>query len=271
MTSIGETLRRERVRQGLDLQQVSHTTKIGTRLLQAMEADDFGKLPGGVFTRSFIKQYATTLGISSAYIEAELRNLNMEGEATELPQPSEVTFSGLPDSGPESNSFVASAVWVILAVMVCGGVYYIMNRPATTSVAAPVVTEQKPPETKPVEAAPAPAPTPPPAEQSVASLTAPAGSGPVQVVLTASEQAWVSVSADGKVTFAGLMQPNERRAINANEKVKIVAGNAGGLEISLNGKAIEPLGPHGQVRTVLLTEAGAYVVPRTPPSPAPLL
>src|ERR1700694_3523087 len=80
MNTIGETMRRERVRQGLDLQAVSENTKIGTRMLKAMEAGDFGKLPGGVFTRSFVRQYATALGLDPAYVEAELTELNLQPE-----------------------------------------------------------------------------------------------------------------------------------------------------------------------------------------------
>jgi hypothetical protein len=88
--------------------------------------------------------------------------------------------------------------------------------------------------------------------------------------LNASETSWVSITVDGKVVFSGILQPNERREINAEEKVKVIAGNAGGIDISLNGKTIEALGPKGQVRTVELTRAGAQVVSRTS-KPAPLL
>lgn len=278
MTSIGETLRRERLRQGLDLQRLSETTKIGSRMLQAMEADDFSKLPGGVFTRSFIRQYATALGIEPGVLEPELKALNVAGdEGTRFDsrkaeaQP-ERTFSSFADRGPESNSLLASAIWVVLALLVCGGVYYVMNRtpgeaPAASVPAAapaPVPVErapEKPVETKLTE----PAPTPPTAPSAAI------GNGPVQVVVNALEPAWISVTADGKSAYVGVLQTNEKKEINASEKVKVVAGNAGGIEISLNGRAIESIGPKGQVRVVELTPAGVHVIPRTPPNPAPLL
>ena len=96
------------------------------------------------------------------------------------------------------------------------------------------------------------------------------GSGALQVVLNASEKSWVSVTVDGKLLFSGILQPNDRREINAEEKVKVVTGNAGGIDLLLNGKNIESLGPRGQVRTVELTRSGAQVVSRTP-KPGPLL
>src|SRR6185312_14687662 len=63
MTSIGETLRRERVRQGFDVEYIATRTKIGLHLIEAIEADQFDRLPGGVFARSFVRQYARLLGL----------------------------------------------------------------------------------------------------------------------------------------------------------------------------------------------------------------
>ena len=74
MTSIGETLRRERLRRHLDLDQVSRETKISTKLLDAIEAERFDKLPGGVFTKSFVRQYARMLGLDEDEIVGELEH-----------------------------------------------------------------------------------------------------------------------------------------------------------------------------------------------------
>jgi cytoskeletal protein RodZ len=269
MTSIGETLRRERLRQGFDLQQLSESTKIGTRMLQAREADDFSKLPGGVFTRSFIRQYATALGMEPGVLEPELKALQVAGdegtrfESRKVETQPERTFSSFVDRGPDSNSLLVSAVWVVLALLVCGGVYYIMNR---TPAPVPAASETA---SRPAPAAVQPAPEKPP--ESKPAPPPVVGSGPVQVVLSALEPAWVSVTADGKSAYVGVLQTNEKKEINASERVKVVAGNAGGIEISLNGHAIDSIGPKGQVRTVELTPAGAHVIPRTPLNPSPLL
>ena len=91
------------------------------------------------------------------------------------------------------------------------------------------------------------------------------------MVITAHQSAWVQVSADGKNTFTGIMQPDETKAISATEQVKLVAGNAGGLTVSLNGKTLEPLGSIGQVRVVRLTAGGPQFLVRDPqPAPDPL-
>ena len=63
MTSIGDRLRQERLRRGLDIYQLAEQTKINASMLEAIEADDLEKLPGRFFTRSFIRQYAKALGL----------------------------------------------------------------------------------------------------------------------------------------------------------------------------------------------------------------
>jgi secreted PhoX family phosphatase len=95
-------------------------------------------------------------------------------------------------------------------------------------------------------------------------------SRPVQVILTAHEATWVQVSADGRTAFVGMLHPNDTRSIAADDHVKILTGNAGGLDISLNGKPLDPIGPVGQVRTVRLTAEGPQFVQKNPPVSSPL-
>jgi hypothetical protein len=113
MNNISETLRRERLKQGLDLQKLSDITKISTRMLQAMEVGDLSKLPGGVFTRSFFKQYAIALGLDPAALEAEIRQLSPEPEQALDPRAGEPTFTPFGFSDPRFNSLTVASVWVL--------------------------------------------------------------------------------------------------------------------------------------------------------------
>ncbi len=262
MTSIGETLRSERLQQGLDLQQLSQTTKIGTRMLQAMEQNDFSKLPGGVFTRSFIRQYAAALGMEPNALDEQVSNLQIASDEPPKNEPrKEVITEGshysLSDYNSSRNpsSFLMSLVWVALAVAVGGAVYFLMNRtPVSVTPQRSSTVTSEPAPVAVVEPVPALASTP---------------SSPVEVVLTAKEKTWVSITADGKSQFVGDMQLNEKRTVQAQERVKLIAGNAGGLDVQLNGKPVDAIGPKGQVRVVEFTSAGTHVVPRTP-KPVPL-
>ena len=73
MTSIGETLRRERQKRNLQLDQVSRELKISTRFLEAIEKEQFDRLPGGVFAKSFVRQYARMLDIDEEEAAAEVQ------------------------------------------------------------------------------------------------------------------------------------------------------------------------------------------------------
>ena len=74
----------------------------------------------------------------------------------------------------------------------------------------------------------------------------------------------------GKNVFANALQPHETKTVEASAKVRLLIGNAGGLEISLNGKPIGPVGPRGQIRVVELTPAGFQIVPPKSPTLEPL-
>ncbi|MDQ6677458.1 MAG: DUF4115 domain-containing protein, partial [Acidobacteriota bacterium] len=108
-----------------------------------------------------------------------------------------------------------------------------------------------------------------PSPVPVAVTPVTAKQAPVQVTLTASERSWVSVWVDGKNQFAGEMKANEKRTVSNGTNVKLITANAGALKITLNGKALDPVGPKGQMLVLELTDAGVHVVPRTPPNPLP--
>ena len=302
MTAIGETLRRERLRRNLDLQQISRETKINMKMLEAIEAEQFDKLPGGVFARSFVRQYARALGLDEDEFGAEVRQMFEAAPPPEEAQPlPEIAVPRLPDwrgtgHAPAGSSWLPAFAMVILVMLVCSGIYVwwqnsraVRTAPSATQAAAPAKapvtpapkseTSQPPAETLGFESKPQPAtvqqalqstplPPSPSAEGSAARLTTGAleqvGSGPMQVALRAEEDTWVSAKLDGKQSYSGTIKPNETKLLNATGQVRLLIGNAGGLSISLNGRPLPPVGPRGQVRVVDLTPGGVQVVPRNP-------
>ena len=73
MPAFGENLRREREMRGVSLEEISSATKISLRFLDAIEREDFSKLPGGIFSRSFIRSYARYLGLDEERVVAEFQ------------------------------------------------------------------------------------------------------------------------------------------------------------------------------------------------------
>ncbi len=63
MGAFGEKLRKQREQRGIELDAISHTTKIGTRMLRALEEEHFDQLPGGVFNKGFVRAYARHVGL----------------------------------------------------------------------------------------------------------------------------------------------------------------------------------------------------------------
>jgi len=317
MTSIGECLRRERVRRNLQLEQISNELKISARMLAAIEAEDFGKLPGGVFAKSFVRQYAHVLGLDEDEMAAEVdRMLHPEQPAetskpavVPVPLPRMEAWQSVGDGRrwtARRSSVLPALMLVVVVMLVCSGIYAFWQRPrhvvatnqpapasqpaaarppsATESAsapqsapAAPVAQDSglsQPAETPPAaiaspqttEAAPA---LPKPAEASAAVPETPAATpGPVHVEVTATESVWVRAVADGKYVFAGTLEANQTRTVDASQSVQLRLGNAGGVNISLNGKPIGAAGPRGQVRSVQLTSGGFQIV--APKSPVPL-
>src|SRR5450631_4093662 len=84
MTLVGETLRRERLKRNLDLEEIANELKISTRFLQAIENDQYDKLPGGVFARSFVRQYARLLGLDDEAMAGQVQQVL--GPVAEVPQ-----------------------------------------------------------------------------------------------------------------------------------------------------------------------------------------
>src|SRR5216684_1362456 len=95
MDSIGDTLRRERLRRGLKLEQVAAQTKIGSHFLRAIEENRFDRLPGGLFTRSFLRQYTHALELNEDDLVVSLKQF--EEPTIPVPeQPRQYKLSHLP-------------------------------------------------------------------------------------------------------------------------------------------------------------------------------
>jgi len=316
MTSIGDTLRRERIKRRLDLEGVSRELKISPRLLEAIEDERFDRLPGGVFAKSFVRQYARMLGLDEEEIVGELQRMLeplplFPEEEPELPESPSVSLPRVEfvettaDTRTGRTSTLRSLVMVLLVMLICSAVYAWWQRggrfpwklvsaredapaPAETvqAPAAPVGQAEPPtqPAAEPLPEAPKEDAAAVPANASadtiretpeaapLSPLPTPNAETGVRVEITAQEQqrVWFSARADGKFLYAVTLEPNESRTVEAGKTVLLKLGNAGGANFSLNGKAIGPVGPKGQIRSVQFTSGGfQIVVPDASNSPEP--
>src|SRR3954469_5986108 len=124
--SFGEQLRLAREVRGVTLRHISDQTRISIRYLEAIESDDYKRLPGGIFNRSFIKAYAKQIGFDEAEaVEGYLRTAREQGEPDEVatsPSRSHVYT----DAGSRSPLVTLLLTVVILAVLSLG-VYAVVH------------------------------------------------------------------------------------------------------------------------------------------------
>lgn len=258
MTSIGvgATLREARLKKQLSIEDVARQTRISHRFLSAIEADDLSALPGLVFARNFVRQYAALLGLDPIPLLARLPAYGLQlfpMPATPLPSSEQSWWD------PRWNSAISSLAWIVLACGAAAAAYLYFNRiPPRPKQAVAASTPVRP--AAPV-AAPPPVAVPAPAT-AVDSSTVDTHS--VRVVVTARDDSWIQVTAEGKTAFIGVLKAGEARNFASDGPVRVRTGNAGGIDISLNGKQIDSLGPAGQIRSVNLTAEGPQYAPKTP-------
>jgi cytoskeleton protein RodZ len=226
MASFGENLKRERELRGVSLREIADGTKISARFLQALEEDRLELLPGGLFPRAFVKQYALFVGLDPEKTVADFVAAHGEGATPSRPAPSRPRR--LPVSiGQVSLALVAVAAAVLL-----------LRRPGR---------EAEPPAPPPTVAAPAVLPTdrvyPPP----LAAPPSPA-SDVLVLTMTAQAECWVEVRADGETVVSRILQEGDSETLEARGEIVLSVGNAGGLSVRLNDRPALPLGRSGEVR-----------------------
>jgi len=99
---------------------------------------------------------------------------------------------------------------------------------------------------------------------SISVTTSQTADGHAVLNLSAIDEVWISVTANGKEVFSGVLKPSQTKTLTGIEAAQMKVGNAGGLDVSWNGKPIGPIGPRGQVRTVVLTPESFEVLPPKP-------
>jgi cytoskeletal protein RodZ len=126
--SIGEKLRLARETQGVALRDISEQTRISMRYLEAIEADDYGRLPGGIFNRSFIRAYAKFINYDERQaIDEYAETLRERGEPDEDSTRTYKSLVYTDDAGghrsPLKNLVLALLILAALTVCVLGGLH----------------------------------------------------------------------------------------------------------------------------------------------------
>jgi len=177
MITVGETLRRERLKRNLALDQVSRELKISIRFLEAIEDEEFEKLPGGVFAKAFVRQYGRLLGLNDEELAAQLQQTlePPSNDSPELRRPSRSSIAPIQVPRMEEWQTVgdrrfhwsgplSAAIVVVVVMLICSGIYTWLQRPrnpvSARSTAPVSVQVPAAPTTEPSVPQPAPQQTP---------------------------------------------------------------------------------------------------------------
>ena len=255
MASFGERLRRERELRGVDLRDVADCTKISLRFLQALESDRIDVLPGGIFPRAFVKQYASYLGLDAERMVAEFLYAH-DGN---------VASPGLPAPSPlrPRRGWWMLAVAGVSVGLVTGVWFHVRRqRPGSDSQLRPSMAPQT--------SFPADRVYPPP---TTGAESEDREEGGLILALSARQNCWVAVQADGVRVMDRIMSEGETQTLNAKSEIVLSVGNAGGIAFHLNGRPGVSLGREGEVRRnivitrqslpSLVQEGGATTPPRS--------
>jgi cytoskeleton protein RodZ len=169
MGSFGDRLKKEREQRSITLDDISLTTKIGTRMLRALEEEKFDQLPGGIFNKGFVRAYARHVGLDEEQTLADY--MEALGES-QMPASPEAHVAAKPEPTPESRpvahagagSPASEIPWGMLALLLMLVVlafaswsYYHRPPQIEKSTNAPAPTGET---SVPAGSTPSPAPTP---------------------------------------------------------------------------------------------------------------
>ena len=129
MGAFGDRLRREREMRGITLDEITESTKISRRHLEALEKEHFDQLPGGVFNKGFVRAYARFLGIDEDQAVADYSTASNEQPEPENKFPLEIHEEPNRELNPRRSNFpLVFAVAALVGVLVGYG-FWIKSKP----------------------------------------------------------------------------------------------------------------------------------------------
>lgn len=232
----GEELRRQREMRDVSVREISETTKISTRFLEAIETGDLSSLPAPVFTRGFIREYATYLGLDPEDIVDRYMSVVAREERKREHEEEEMRdrISGRLPVGPGTPAFK----WIVIAIValvVLGAGIWLATSGETDPGTVPAEQAASEESSEPV--------APEPATDTAATVA-----DSIQMILTASSDSWIDLQVDDQPPTDFTLQAGGSRTFEAESRILIrTVGNAGGVTVELNGMQARPLGRTNQV------------------------
>jgi len=249
MADFGTRLKEAREARGISLRQIAAATKISIRALEALERGEYKRLPGGIFSRAFVRAYALHVGLDPEQTVndflVEYAQHQQDSADTDAPEISADDRAFLERQRKAALALRAAIIIFVLAI-IGGIVWWQMHRGAKNgATSTPSATVRLPPPPPASPPATAPAPAPPPAAKDVR----------LDVAIETTAECWAQVTVDGTVALARILNAGEREQFRATNEVQLQVGNAGAVKWTINGRPAKSLGKWGVTGRAKVTKA----------------
>lgn len=240
--TVGAYLKRVRNTCGYTLEDVAQVTKINLRYLEAIENDEFSKIPGETFLQGFLRSYSRFLSIDEEEIAGKLKDIKR-------PEPHSLNVYSIEDYKKNNRRGVQLSPKNLKIILTsAGGIIVILLMVLLVSSGRKSSTVQS---SKNIHENTSATVEVKPVNSSVVT------SQPVVLKVSAKELTWVQLNIDGKERKEMLMKPGEETSWKGETRITMTVGNAGGVDMEVNGKKQEPLGKRGGVvKNIVITSAG---------------
>ncbi len=238
MATLGQDLKRERELRGIPLEEISNSTKISLKLLEAIEEDRLDELPGKFFIKAILKAYAKSIGLE----EDTVLNKYYEESLLQAPSP-ESKHHKEKHKPPIPRKIIGIAILAAISISILIFVYLTSWQTKTAfpqeEIKPWTLIQKEPP-------------------ISLSGIN-PSQSAAIEeeklaLEISFTEETWLQVYADGKLEVEDTKMPGERISVEAYEELLIHLGNAGGVAYRLNDREGKPFGASGvTVRNIRIT------------------
>jgi len=246
--TLGSLIVKAREGSSLSIEELAEATSIRPTLLREIESNDFSHCGGQTYARGHIRNIAKRLDAD----EAEFLRMYEEEQSIEKRTMHDLLVENNVMRKPSAKRKVSWKSLVVISVACLGiaGVAQIVVSNISTvqntgvEIASAAETASPQPTASASVSASA---TPTPSEQSSFST----GTGVKVVINAARAKSWIFVSdAAGRTLFSGQMSMGASQVFTSDNRLDLKVGNAGGVDLEVNGKKLPAIGPNGAVVSV---------------------
>ena len=236
--SLGSLISKARKDAGLSIDDLSAATNVRGTLLREMEADNFSQCGGETYARGHLRNIAIKLNVDPQIFLTAFEDEQMHVDRT------------MQDLFVENNVMrepkeVRKVSWKVLATISVTSLF-------VAGLAQIIVTDNSTPDIPvAVEETATPAPTSTEEVTPTEEATVSTGQGVEVVINAVRAKSWLFVSdSSGRVLFSGQIARGVTKTFSSDLTLNLKIGNAGGVDLSVNGKKIDSVGADGQVVSV---------------------